>query len=67
MSRDLADLQELLDPTRRRQTGYHTALNGADFVGFFAFRRVGNTLEIGLGLRPDLTGGGSDGISCWPG
>jgi [ribosomal protein S18]-alanine N-acetyltransferase len=58
MSRDPDDLQELLDPTRRAQSGYHTALDGSDLVGFFAFRKEGDTVEIGLGLRPDLTGRG---------
>jgi hypothetical protein len=29
MSRDPDDLQELLDPTRRAQSGYHTALDGS--------------------------------------
>jgi [ribosomal protein S18]-alanine N-acetyltransferase len=59
MSQDPNDLQELLDPSSRRRMGYHSALDAnGDLVGFLAFRKQGDTLVIGLGLRPDLTGRG---------
>ena len=42
MSQDPDDLRELLDPTRRRQSGHYSALHGTDLVGFFSFRREGD-------------------------
>jgi ribosomal-protein-alanine N-acetyltransferase len=55
---DRDDLEELLDPERREGT-YFSALDGEGaLVGFFQFEREGETIDIGLGLRPDLTGKG---------
>jgi ribosomal-protein-alanine N-acetyltransferase len=55
---DPDDLAELLDP-RRRGDDYFSAFDekGA-LVGFFQFEREGRVVEVGLGLRPDLTGKG---------
>lgn len=55
---DPADLAELLDPGRREGT-YFSVLDGEELVGFFQFERGGDTVDVGLGLRPDLTGRGS--------
>jgi [ribosomal protein S18]-alanine N-acetyltransferase len=54
---DPDDLAELLDPKRRREGAYYAAFDerGA-LVGFFQFERKGQIIEVGLGLRPDLTG-----------
>ena len=56
---DPDDLAELLDPQRRREGAYFSALDerGA-LVGFFQFEKKGRSVEVGLGLRPDLTGRG---------
>jgi [ribosomal protein S18]-alanine N-acetyltransferase len=56
---DPDDLAELLDPKRRREGAYYAAFDerGA-LVGFFQFERKGQSVEVGLGLRPDLTGKG---------
>jgi [ribosomal protein S18]-alanine N-acetyltransferase len=55
---DPDDLEELLDPARRENT-YFSALDGeGDLVGFFQFETEGETVDVGLGLRPDLTGKG---------
>jgi len=56
--RDADDLAELLDP-RSWQQWYYAALDttGA-LVGFLSLREADGTVEIGLGLRPDLTGNG---------
>src|SRR5215217_2195568 len=55
---DPGDLAELLD-SEQRGDRYFAVLSGSgDLVGFFAFRREGDGVEIGLGLRPDLTGRG---------
>ena len=54
---DPDDLAELLDPERRREGSYYAAFDGrGSLVGFFQFERKGRIVDIGLGLRPDLTG-----------
>jgi ribosomal-protein-alanine N-acetyltransferase len=55
---DPADLAELLDSERRRGT-YFSALDGdSRLVRFFHFEKTGEAVDVGLGLRPDLTGRG---------
>jgi [ribosomal protein S18]-alanine N-acetyltransferase len=65
---DPDDLEELLDP-RRREGSYFSAFDeGGELVGFFCFgteARVpggdyaeGGAVDVGRGLRPDLTGRG---------
>src|SRR3954454_1376146 len=52
---DPDDLAELLDP-RQREGRYFAVLNDADGLrGFFVSKHEGETVEVGLGLRPDLT------------
>jgi ribosomal-protein-alanine N-acetyltransferase len=54
---DPDDLAELLDPERRREGSYYAAFDErGSLVGFFQFERKGRIVDIGLGLRPDLTG-----------
>ncbi|HET8626550.1 MAG TPA: GNAT family N-acetyltransferase [Thermomicrobiales bacterium] len=55
---DPDDLAGFLNP--RNWPGRYWAVHderGA-LVGFFQFERDGGTIEVGLGLRPDLTGRG---------
>ena len=54
---DPGDLAELLDRKRRQEGAYYAAFDerGA-LVGFFQFEKKGRIVEVGLGLRPDLTG-----------
>jgi len=55
---DPDDLAELLDQERRRGV-YFSALDDENrLVGFFQFEREEETVDVGLGLRPDLTGKG---------
>jgi ribosomal-protein-alanine N-acetyltransferase len=55
---DESDLAELLSD-EARQGVYFSALGAhEELVGFFGFKRNGGTVEVGLGLRPDLTGRG---------
>ena len=54
---DPDDLAELLDAERCREVSYYAAFDErGSLVGFFQFERKGQIVEIGLGLRPDLTG-----------
>ncbi len=59
MDQDPEDLAELLDPGSWSDRYY--AVIGADgaLVGFFYLERKPEGVEIGLGLRPDLTGQGT--------
>ncbi len=67
MANDPEGLEELLGPPERRE-GYYAVLSGGELVGFFCFGPGGQvpsfdyaddgSLDIGLGLRPDLTGRG---------
>ena len=55
---DPADLAELLDPQSRRNV-YFSALDEENrLMGFFQFDKADETVNVGLGLRPGLTGMG---------
>jgi [ribosomal protein S18]-alanine N-acetyltransferase len=51
-------LQELLDPECRKDSYFSVRDESGAIVGFFQFEREGKTVDIGLGMRPDLTGKG---------
>jgi ribosomal-protein-alanine N-acetyltransferase len=55
---DPDDLAELLDPQRRGDDYFSAFDDKGTLVGFFQFERDGKVVQIGLGLRPDLTGKG---------
>ena len=55
---DDPDLADLLDAGFRQGRYYEVVDEGNDLVGFFEFKRDHDPLEVGLGLRPDLTGQG---------
>jgi len=55
---DPDDLRELLDPALRGDAYWAVRDDRGELVGHFSFKPSGGTLEIGLGLRPDLTGRG---------
>jgi ribosomal-protein-alanine N-acetyltransferase len=55
---DAGDLDELLSP-ELRGGNYLAAVDGSgDVVGFAQLVADGGTVDVGLGLRPDLTGRG---------
>jgi ribosomal-protein-alanine N-acetyltransferase len=59
---DPDDLAELLDPARRGDAYSAVEDASGELVGFFSFKpREPSAVEIGLGLRPDLTGRGLGG------
>src|SRR5215211_7564371 len=55
---DADDLQELLNPKRRKDTYFSVFDEDGSLVGFFQYERKNKTVEVGLGMRPDLTGQG---------
>jgi ribosomal-protein-alanine N-acetyltransferase len=55
---DPEDLDELLNPDRRRGRYFEAVDAAGVLVGFFEYKREVKPLEIGLGMRPDLTGRG---------
>jgi [ribosomal protein S18]-alanine N-acetyltransferase len=58
MDQDPEDLAELLDPQTWQEPNYSVFNEENELVGFFDFKPDGQTVEVGLGLRPDLTGRG---------
>jgi ribosomal-protein-alanine N-acetyltransferase len=55
---DPDDEAELLDPSRWGRQYFAVDDGDGELVGFFDFTTQVDALEIGLGLRPDLTGHG---------
>ena len=55
---DPGDLRELLDPALRGEAYWAVRDEANELVGYFDFKPRASTVEIGLGLRPDLTGRG---------
>ena len=47
-----------VDPARREDSYFSAFDAEGALVGFFQFEREGETVDVGLGLRPDLTGKG---------
>jgi len=57
-AQDQEDLAELLDPQSWQESYYPVFNEENDLVGLFVFKPDDQTVEVGLGLRPDLTGKG---------
>ncbi|SEN48904.1 ribosomal-protein-alanine N-acetyltransferase [Paenisporosarcina quisquiliarum] len=59
MVADKEDLVEFLDPQKRGESNFIVTKDN-DIIGFFSFTKVAiNTIDIGLGLRPNLVGKGN--------
>jgi len=58
MEQDPDDLEELLDPRSWEDSYFAVTDEAGDLVGFFWFEQENDTVSVGLGLRPDLTGRG---------
>ena len=57
MERDVEDMAELRS-SHVREAKYFAALQNSELIGFFEFDLDEDVVEVGLGLRPDLTGQG---------
>lgn len=57
MPRDVEDMAELRS-AHVRETKYRSVHMDGELVGFFEFLVADDVVEVGLGLRPDLTGQG---------
>ena len=60
MTADPEDYEELVNPEKRGDR-YFSVFEGDGLMGFFCVEQKGADIEIGLGLRPDLTGRGKGG------
>ncbi|QNR20873.1 GNAT family N-acetyltransferase [Exiguobacterium sp. Helios] len=58
MPNDQEDLAEFLDPNQRTEH-YYAVMNGTQLIGFFVFELGQDSLDVALGMRPDLTGQGN--------
>ena len=52
---DDRDLAELLDPEQRSDRYFAARDSAGELIGFYQLKHEGDVLDIGLGLRPDLT------------
>ena len=59
MDADVEDFEEFLDP-EKRQDSYFVVLDRNEIIGFYSFQRPDpDTVELGLGMKPELTGQGA--------
>lgn len=58
MPNDQDDLAEFLDPNQRMEH-YYAVMDETQLVGFFVFEPGQHSLDLALGMRPDLTGQGN--------
>ncbi len=59
MNADIADCRDFLLAVENQTGEYYSAWNSShELSGFFSFLQQTNLVEIGLGLKPDLTGQG---------
>lgn len=58
MTEDMEDYEEFIDEQLRNQNNHYEAIIENELAGFFCVIQEGESLEIGLRLRPDLCGKG---------
>ncbi|WP_410502943.1 GNAT family N-acetyltransferase [Exiguobacterium acetylicum] len=58
MPNDEEDLAEFLNPEERTDH-YFAVLNKEELIGYYVFEPNADVVDVGLGMRPDLTGQGN--------
>ena len=58
MTADAEDYEEFIDEDLRNQNDHYEVLENNELVGFFCVIRENASVEIGLGMRPDICGKG---------
>ncbi|EZP61529.1 GNAT family N-acetyltransferase [Exiguobacterium sp. RIT341] len=58
MPNDVDDLAEFLNPEERTEH-YFAVLNRDELIGYYVFEPNADVVDVGLGMRPDLTGRGN--------
>ncbi|WP_394679632.1 GNAT family N-acetyltransferase [uncultured Exiguobacterium sp.] len=58
MPNDEEDLVEFLDPAKRTEH-YFAVLDGEELIEYYVFEPKADVVDVGLGMRPDLTGRGN--------
>lgn len=58
MPNDEDDLAEFLNPEERTEH-YFAVLNKEELIGYYVFEPNAEVVDVGLGMRPDLTGQGN--------
>ena len=58
MTADAEDYEQFIDEDLRNQNDHYEALENNELVGFFCVIQENASIEIGLGMRPDICGKG---------
>ncbi len=58
MTEDVEDYEEIISPALRGDI-YFSVIEDENLIGFFCVEQDNNDIEIGLGLKPELTNKGS--------
>ncbi|MBN4909371.1 GNAT family N-acetyltransferase [Mammaliicoccus sciuri] len=57
LTEDIEDYNEILDPTKRGDN-FFTVQKDNTLIGYFCIELTNNSVSLGLGMKPNLTGNG---------